>query len=469
VGSRYLRFFDPGSVGDWILVSVLAPLCGCGAQLNKSMNTTNSSPNTVPAPPSIPPVNNPPTRSGPSYTVGIDVPSLQACVNSAVPESTCILPAGFLEYVADAIDISASHISIECAQGASLTAEASSRIFIITGTDITIAGCDLNGGLQNGFSSYGIAIRDAHSVNIFNNTFHDFANVAIRITKGSNLDIEGNRFMALRDNAVYGEMDIDTITVANNPLTDVSQRTDWGTGVALHSASPGKTVRNVTISNNFIENGFSFCVEIGAFGSNPPSNISLLNNYCRQGSDTGDHGGYSFENTAGIVVRGNLYDLHGTSQATLPGIELVLGTQAAVTDNSLYGLGLSLDRQSASEVSNNVIHDPLGGIGVYLGANVASSAVSGNVVTENHILYSVDQPSEKGIWLQCNAGNADCSGNQIEGNFLNSSDIRGVGISIQRDQGIMQNNSITRNTISQFKTCIKHGSDSNAYRDNNCN
>lgn len=184
----------------------------------------------MPAPPSIPPVSNPPARSGPSYTVGIDVPSLQACINNAIPESTCILPSGFVEHLSSAIDISASHISIECAQGASVIAEASDRIFIITGTDITIAGCDLNGGLQNGFSSYGIAIRDAHSVNIFNNTFHDFANAAVRITRGSNLDIEGNRFSALHDNAVYGEMDIDTITVANNPLIDVSQRTDWELG-----------------------------------------------------------------------------------------------------------------------------------------------------------------------------------------------------------------------------------------------
>jgi hypothetical protein len=460
VGSRYLCLFDPGSIGAWILVGVLAPLCGCGAQLDKSMNTTtnSSSPNSVPAPPSIPPVTNPPARSGPFYTVGTDVPSLQACVNIAVPESTCMLPSGFLEHVAGPINISASHISIECAQGASVIAEASDRIFIITGTDITIAGCDLDGGLQNGFSSYGIAIRDAHSVNIFNNTFHDFANVAIRITRGSSIDIEGNRFSELRDNAVYGEMSIDTITVANNPLIDVSQRNDWGAGVALHSTAPGETVKNITISNNFISNGSSFCVEIGAFGGNPPSNVLVLNNYCRQGSDTGDHGGYSFENTTGIIVRGNLYDLHGTRKATLPGIELVLGTRAAVTDNSLYGLGLSLDRQSASEVSNNVIHDPLGGIAVYLGANVASSAVSGNVVTENHIYYSLDQPSETGIWLQCNGGNADCSGNQIEGNFLNSSEISGVGINIQRDQGVMQNNSITGNTISQFQTCIKHGS-----------
>jgi Right handed beta helix region len=448
---------------------MLTPICGCGVQTNQSISTDSSSSSTVPPPPNIAPVNNPPARSGPSYTVGVDTPSLQACANNSVPESTCILPSGFIEPVVDPIEISTSHITIQCISRASIIAKSSSRLFILTGTDIAITGCDLDGGVQSGYTSYGLALRSASSVKIFNNTFHDFANAAIRVTGGSNIDIEGNRFSALHDNALYGEMTINNIIVANNPLIDVSQRTDWGAAIALHSTDPGETVTNTTISNNFIKNGSSFCVEIGAFGGNPPSNISLLNNYCQQGSDTGDHGGYSFANTTGLVAIGNLYDLHGTTKATLPGIELVLGNQATVTGNSLYGLDLSLDRQSESRVSNNAIHNPISGMGIYIGANVSPSTLSGNLVTENHIDYSVDNTSKLGIWFQCDADAANCSSNQITNNFLNNLYISGVGIKVQRNKGVMQNNSITGNTISQFQTCIEHSSDSNEYYDNSCN
>lgn len=467
--SRYLHIFGHGPVCICVFTAALTSISGCGVQINSPMNTDSSSSSTAPPPPNIPPVNDPPARIGPLYIVGVDTPSLQACANNSLPESTCILPSGFIEPVIDPIKISTSHITIRCASGSSIVAKSSSRLFILTGTDIAITDCDLNGGTQSGYTSYGLALRDASSIKIFNNTFHDFANAAIRITGGSNIDIEGNRFSALHDNALYGEMTINNIMIANNPLIDVSQRTDWGAAIALHSTDPEEMVTNATISNNFIKNGSSFCVEIGAFGGNPPSNISVLNNYCQQGSDTGDHGGYSFADTTGLITSGNLYDLHGTTKATLPGIELVLGNHATVTGNSLYGLDLSLDRQSQSRVSDNTIHNPINGMGIYIGANVSPSTLSGNLVTENHIDYSVGSTSELGIWFQCDAEAANCSSNQITNNFLNNSYVSGIGIKVQRDKGVMQNNSITGNTISQFQTCIEHSSDSNEYYDNSCN
>lgn len=436
----------------------LLSIAGCTASIPTTTAIAQpakvSTPPAPPPPPVVPPTTDPVSRTGPKYVVGVDFPTLGSCIANALPDSTCVLTAQYQGSESVTVSLNQSHLTIYCEPGASLVAAAATSALTLNATDIVVDGCDFNGGSQS-TEDFGIHVHLGSDIYLINDTFHGFSGNAILVTDSSYITIAGDSFYNNTAGPIYGETNINTITIVNNPRIDTTDISNWGLGIGLHSTNHGDNIRNVDIEGNNFINGNSFCVEIGSFGGNLPSSITLKNNYCSQVNMQGYHGGYSLSGTTNATVVNNVYLLNGAPYGGMAGIEAVAGSNATITGNTLYGLAISIDHQSSTLVSGNSVYDPVRGVAIGVGSSVSGGNVENNVIANNLFLFDGSVSDPVAVWMQCNFAGILCSFNSIQSNQIVQSDtVSGIGIKIEDDQGSMTGNQIVDNTVSGFSTCV---------------
>lgn len=433
-------------------------LAGCTASLSASKAISQPAevptPPAPPPPPVIPSTTDPVSRSGPKYVVGVDFPTVSSCIANALPDSTCVLAAQYHGSESVTVALNQSHLTIECEPGASLIAAASSAALTLNATDIVVDGCDFDGQSQASANN-GIHVHLGSDIYLINDTFHGFSGAAILVTDSSNITIAGDSFYNNTATPIYGETNINTISIVNNPRIDTTDISKWGLGIGLHSTNAGDSIQNVDIESNYFVNGNSFCVEIGSFGGNLPNNITLKDNYCSQVNMEGYHGGYSLSGTTNATVVNNVYLLNDAPYGGMSGIEAVAGSNASITGNSLWGLGISIDQQSSSLVSGNSVYNPVRGVAIGLTSSVSSGNIMNNVIKNNEFLFDGSVSGPVAVWMQCNSAGIVCSFNTIQSNqIVQSGAVSGIGIKIEDDYGSMTGNEIVDNTVSGFSTCV---------------
>jgi hypothetical protein len=448
---------------------------GCGtstetAGANQSSGAqTGTAGSTIPAPPPIPPTPNPVVRTGPTYIVGVDYPNLESCVAGVALDSTCLLQSGYAESPTTGILINESHLTVACQPGVYLTETSTAPVVTIAANDVVIDGCTFNGASPV-LEGSGLLVHYSSGIYIINDTFEGFSGPALRLSNTSGMLIAGNRFYSNSSDAIYGEVNLYNIDIVNNPMIDASRITTWGHAIGLHSTEASANIENVNINSNYIINGSSFCVEVGSFGGELPTDVTIQNNYCLQAASAGNHGGYSLSGTNIAAVISNIYAINSAGYGHMAGVEAVSGFNATITNNMLFGLDISIDRQSGSKVSGNVVQDPVNGVGVAISSSVTESSVKNNSINDNTIMFTRAIAAQKGIWLQCNALNAVCSSNSITNNRIDQvSAVSGTGILVEDDKGMMVDNQVESNSISGMKVCVNAGETATAILNNKCN
>jgi parallel beta-helix repeat protein len=275
--------------------------------------------------------------------------------------------------------------------------------------------------------------------------------------------ISGNTVYGNLADPIYGQNNLSNISIVNN-LIDASSGTSTNThGIALHTVTAGTSASALTVSGNTITAGNTFCVEIGGFGGNAPSNFNVANNVCTQGAVSGTvYGGYSLANATSGTLTGNTYNANGVTVAGgAGGIELAAGTtKIAATGNVILGTStlatcIAVNQASDNTVTGNIADSCTKGIHF-----TTSSAVNlaNNVISANHVIVS--STGGYGIYVQCNNASADCSGTTITGNQITGLGTLGTGVQLEQDSGTLSYTVVTGNVFRNLAIGINHVNDS---------
>jgi len=202
--------------------------------------------------------------------------TLQAALVNAGANSTIILPANYSETITSIVNVSNSNVKIECKPGATLTASGSSGLqgdlLKITGANIEVSGCTLNGSSQ-------VVIEVASTANGAN--IHDCTISGGGTANGSS--------------ASSGGLIIDApnadISVANNTLTaNGIPGSPHGQVVRTDGLSAGY-VQRLRFQRNHVFGNFLSAVYLYDIANSDVSNNFLdENNQCGTGCASG--GGY---------------------------------------------------------------------------------------------------------------------------------------------------------------------------------
>lgn len=384
-----------------------------------------------------------------SRNPSVDGPMLQNLLNGASVK-TLVLPAGI--YALGSTLVVPAGRTLSCQPGAALLKQGNFDLVGAAGDNVTVEGCALDGARAGGFLGNVISAHGVSNLTLRHNTVMNAAGNGINLTAVVGFRIEQNAFSGNLYDAIFGENNTTDGIVHDNDI-DTASVSFWHHGIGFHSTAPGKIVKNIQITSNRVKNGRSFCVEIGSFGGLHPTGVVVTGNSCYQVVNAVSFGGYSFDTTDSLTVTGNLYE--SAYLPTLPGLELVGGKDATAVGNHIDG-EVALDRQIDSTVGNNLIHG-----NVHITSSVAGQNVTQNKLLQNTILVQgpTIKPAFPGVWVQCNAVGANCSGNQIEGNTILGSANPHAVVVLENDAGTT-NNSVVRNNYADgfLGGCVVNGS-----------
>src|SRR6202021_2686877 len=233
------------------------------------------------------------------------------------------------------------------------------------------------------------------------------AGFGVQIARSSRITVQDSLFRAHVLDAVYVEDGGAEIGIVHNTI-DSSSTAHWHHAIGAHSGKAGTSLSAITIRDNAISNGYSFCVEAGGFGGEAPTSVQIIDNTCHQTAAISGCGGYSLDTVRGAQITGNHY-VNGTGvPGRLPGLELVSGRDAVATGNELYDANISVNKQAHTRVEGNAvtIASARGSTvsGIYVGASTPAD-ISHNSIRRNTVRFldAGADPPEFGIRVQCNA------------------------------------------------------------------
>jgi parallel beta-helix repeat protein len=393
---------------------------------------------------------------------------LQACIHDAGDGGTCLVPRGYTEEPTFPVTMPNNYFTLLCEERSVITRGYNAPIITITGTADTIRGCTFDGNLSsfnvNARIGDVIAASAAHDLTFASNKVMNGGRVGIFLDSVIGGVVSNNIFTGNQADGVYGLENASGILVTGNIITTPLSGT-WRHAIGFHSQTPSTYIMNITIRDNLIYNGESFCVEVGAFGGGAPSGITVADNFCDQLPGTvGGFGGYSFDTVTSPVVSNNAYLNFTTAMPSLPGLELVNGTGATASGNRLANASVSLNKQTYSTVTGSLIYlsQPFPAAqssAFYIGS---STAVSNNndTVQDNIVTVTFPNPPNRfyGVWIQCNHANISCDNITLQNNYFESEQtLNYPGIRVENDAATkgatIDNLLLKNNTIHNWSTC----------------
>lgn len=386
--------------------------------------------------------------------------SLNAAITAAGNNSVIVIPSGVTETLSTGITLSGTNQTILCLGGGILSNDSGSAAINITGSSITISGCQIN---ENNINNRAIFIVNANQVLLENNYITNSAGI-------DTIEIQGSSFVSIKHNTIISANslieaynNIKHINVEDNRLDQTGSPTNSVLKAFVNSNS--YTLKDVILKDNSIGSYGCFGIEVGDFGGSiNPKGIIIDGNYITAKS-TSSCGGISVSNADYTNVNNNTFDTNGYPIG-VRGIEII-GSHNKVRGNKLFNssttvqaVGMDCDGCSYSTFDDNSITGPM-----LIGTSTSTRQnVIGNIFTHNRIILDGVAAASDAVRLQCNTTNCSVSNNIISENILtgNATSYTGIAaIDFENDAsgsgGIMAENIVTGNSISSFTYVWDHG------------
>ena len=354
--------------------------------------------------------------------------------------------------------VTGSHVRLTCRDNVTLRAGAGGFALIrITGSDDAFSGCHVEPG-QFVASASAVGVIGATRPIIQATTISGFEKgLALIYLSKTDSPVIKNNHLATGEHGpdgIFGERGTTDADIEGN-VVDESLGAPAAHAIALHSTEPGKSVSDAKIVDNTILGGLNFCVEVGSFGGERLSGAIIDHNVCKLSKDGGS-GGYSLSEADHSKVTNNAFSADGFTY-TIGGFEAVLVNDSVLADNLCSGSSpgrvaciVSSQGLERVAISHNTIEgfgSETYGAGIYVGTSRTSRRVIGNTIEGNVIRFPA-HGTGRGIWIQCNALQSDCSDNVVQDNEIDSGEGESsTGILIENDSGTLLNTVVAGNTI----------------------
>ena len=380
-----------------------------------------------------------------------DTATVQQMISSTGASGGKILiPAGTY-VIKSSLVVAHNQVSVLCQRGALFKKAAIFTMFIVTGNNVTIDGCAIDG---TGFQARenGIHVLGGSNVQITNNKLTNNANYGIYLNGVSGARVQGNTVSGNWGNGIFAENNTKNVSVLNNVIDN---STGGGVAIGFHSTTPGQGINNIQVQNNALIGGTLFCLEIGGFGGLSPTGIVVTGNSCKAGA-SGVFGGYSFDTVTQGTISNNTFDSNGLTRASVGAFELVNCVNMTLSGNKTIGIaGLSLDGSSNSNVYGNTFQNCNGSC-MYIGTS-RPVAMQANRVTQNTLSEGTPHGQSRLIFMQCNNYSANCSNNQITNNIITGTLAGETAVWVERDAGEMSGTLVSGNIFKQTSSCVLFG------------
>jgi parallel beta-helix repeat protein len=374
----------------------------------------------------------------------------QMLSNASASDGKIVIPAGTY-VVKSSLVVAQNQVSILCQRGATFKKAAIFTMFIITGSNVTIDGCAVDG---TGFQAreHAIVVMGASNVQITNNKLTNNANYGIYLTGVSGARLQGNTISGNWGNGIFAENNTKNVLIFNNV---VDNSTGGGDAIGFHSTTPGQIVSDIQIQNNVITAGTLFCVEVGGFGGLSPTGIVVTGNSCKAGAST-VFGGYSFDTVTQATISNNTFDSNKVTRAAVGAFELVNCTNIILSGNKTVGIGgLSLDGSSNSNIYGNTFQNCNGSC-MYVGTS-RPVTMQGNRISNNTLSEGTPHGASRLIFMQCNNYSANCSNNQVTNNTISGTLAGETAVWVERDAGQMSGTLVSGNVFRNTSSCVLFG------------
>lgn len=380
-----------------------------------------------------------------------DYPSLAAAVSAARSGAVISLREGYRTVLRSGLTIAGTDVTLRCGEKAAIVKDFDGDAIAITGRNIAIEGCTLDGRNHAGGL---VTMNGARGVSIRNSILFNTAGLAIGIYHSSGVKVVDSTISDNLGSAVFAQDDLDDIEIASNRIDSAARTPSSGTDtVAVHTYRRGGTATNISIHNNTIRHGGNnFAIEIGAFGAGavPPSGVNVADNTITLAVKS--NGAISFSTLNNGAATGNVIDAD-RNPMYITAIELVSTKNVTVSHNTFKNgpPGTAYTMSIDGGRNNRLIANRFEG-GIYVGTSREdASHVDDNVIEGNVLSPPNGSGFSRGlIWLQCNTRNCSLSRNNIRGNVLNGSGAP-VAVNLENDYagrgGRMDGNRVSGNQM----------------------
>ena len=200
-----------------------------------------------------------------------------------------LIPAGTY-VIKSSLVVAHNQVSVLCQRGALFKKAAIFTMFIVTGNNVTIDGCAIDGtGFQT--RENGIHVLGGSNVQITNNKLTNNANYGIYLNGVSGARVQGNTINGNWGNGIFAENNTKNVSVLNNVIDNST-----GGGVAgsdftrphpakVSATSRSRTTPSLTALCSALKSEVSVALTTG---------IVVTGNSCKAGA-SGVFGGYSFD------------------------------------------------------------------------------------------------------------------------------------------------------------------------------
>ena len=403
------------------------------------------------------------TPVGPNVYVASHYPSLAAAVAAAGNTSEILLTDGYTAILDAPLQLSGEGVTLRCAPGARIVKGFSGDAIQVTGQNITIDGCSIDGA-GNSYSGGLIMCEAARGMQLHASTVFGAAGFGIAIYASIDVTISASIIEQNGGSPIFAQDLIDHLEISSNTIDSSAAVAGGVDTIGVHTYVDGGSATNIDIHDNtIVHGGDNFAIEVGSFGvsSLPPANVDVENNTITLARQS--NGGISFNVLTGASISGNSINAGGYTMG-IDGIELVSTSNVSVINNTIVNTeqnttySLAINGGSGNLIQNNTI-----ACGIYVGTSrVSWPTVDSNIIQGNTLTISPVAALPRGlIWFQCNTPQCSVSNNQVISNVLNGNN-SGVGINFENDDGQaggrMDSNQVTANQITGATQAVNIGS-----------
>ena len=372
------------------------------------------------------------TLAGPSCSRADAFRSLAEAVAAGGDNSLILLPDGYTAALASPLLLRGSGVTLRCAPGARVVKQFSGDAIRITGRNIAIDGCRMEGQSAT-YSGDMVVVEGARGALLRNSTFTGAAGVALLIYTSGDVTVSGSTFQQNLGSPIFAQDRLDRLTIISNTIDSAVPNLQPGIDtIGVHTYTPGGTASNIRIiDNRIVHGGQDFAIEVGAFGAQAvaPVNVTVEGNTITLARDS--NGGVSYSTLDRGSITGNHIDAGGHA-ISIDAVELVSTTDVMVAGNTLSHTAPSTASIAINGGSRNILRDNSLEGGIYVGTSRPEAPhVDDNVIEHNRL--SATAPLPRGlIWFQCNTFHGSVSRNVVRDNVLRGNG-SGAGVSFEND------------------------------------
>ena len=377
---------------------------------------------------------------------GIALTTFAAALTAATA-STDIYVTG-MQSITSATIITQSGLRIWCQGGAGFNISSSGYVQA-SASGIEFHGCDWT-GTTNSAPIYATANGFVFENNIVSGfSTNDGGNGELKITQGDGDAIHDNHFTNNVNN------DIVVTVQAGRTVSNLRVTNNYVGEIVLHTTGTQASLSSVAVANNLLRTGQNgkteFGIEVGGFGGNTPTDVTVTSNTVTPQSN-GTDGGISIAGMIRCAVMSNTFNGAGGT-ITVAAFEIAQATDCSVSGNAEHGssnFGYKFDTTSSSTLNGNVC-DSFSKSSkkscFWIGTAAASGAASNNTVVGNTCIFPSGGAGSC-IWQQADATGALVENNLYADNTVFSDGTPGsVGIKFENDTGTSSGQTLGTNTM----------------------